>query len=67
MQVPGMTVMMSLVSTRNVANWHLWIRLSLHTIKCAVRVSWTQGMSMPDDENHTAQLENKTVSPSLPP
>ena len=25
MQVPGMTVMMSPVRTRNVANWHLWI------------------------------------------
>ena len=67
MQVPGMTVMMSPVSTRNVANWHPWIRLRPAYYKCAVRVSWTQGMTMPDDQNHTAQLENKTVSPSLPP
>ena len=33
MQVPGMTVMMSPVSTRNVANWHLWIRLRLTWVR----------------------------------
>ena len=40
-------------------NWHLWIRLrhGQHTIKCAVCVSWTQGMTLPDDQSHTAQLE----------
>ena len=30
-------------------------------MKCAVHVSWTQGMTMPDDQSHTAQLEVKLL------
>ena len=34
-------------------------RLINYKVKCNVHISWTQGMTMPDDPNHTAQSERK--------